>query len=233
MSRFVELLRSRKMTMIVSLPHNEPELAQAALEAGADVLKMHINVVHHASGTHFGSLAEEGDGLKKILALAGKRGCPCGIVPGAAPVIREPEIRELAALGFDFISAYGHHLAPGVLGLSEVARMVAPDYTYSQSEMAALGELPVDVVEASVIPPDGYGLPLSVRDLLGYRKIVEWTGKPVVVPTQRAIQPEDIAALAEVGVKAIMIGAVVTGETAGAVAGATRRFRRAVDALNC
>lgn len=229
MSRFVELLRTRRMTLLVSLPQNEPELAQAALEAGADALKVHINVAHRASGTYFGSLAEEGDNLRRILALAGQR--PCGIVPGAAPVIQEPEIRELAALGFDFISAYGHHLAPGVLGLPGVAKMVAPDYTYSQGEIAALRDLPVDVVEASVIPPEGYGMPLSVRDLLGYRKIVEWTGKPVVVPTQRVVRPEDLAALVEAGVKGIMIGAIVTGKTAGTVAEATRRFRRAIDAL--
>ena len=49
----------RPMVLIASLPRNDPQLAQAALDNGADVIKLHINLRHHASGTHFGALEEE------------------------------------------------------------------------------------------------------------------------------------------------------------------------------
>ena len=60
-TRFLDLLRaaqegSRSGVLIASLPRNDPELARAALAGGADVLKVHLNVTHNASGVRFGSL---------------------------------------------------------------------------------------------------------------------------------------------------------------------------------
>ena len=51
--RLLSLLRQRP-ALAVSLPLNDIALAKAAEEAGADALKIHINVHHDASGTHFG-----------------------------------------------------------------------------------------------------------------------------------------------------------------------------------
>ena len=47
------------MELIVSLPSNDPAMAQAATGAGADAVKLHMNVTHDASGTRFGSFAED------------------------------------------------------------------------------------------------------------------------------------------------------------------------------
>ncbi|MCA9781917.1 MAG: hypothetical protein KC800_34620, partial [Candidatus Eremiobacteraeota bacterium] len=46
-------------TLMVSLPRNDLQLARAAVDAGAQCIKVHINCHHFASDTHFGSLAEE------------------------------------------------------------------------------------------------------------------------------------------------------------------------------
>ena len=43
------------MDLVVSLPRNDVELATAAANAGANALKVHMNVAHRASGTHFGT----------------------------------------------------------------------------------------------------------------------------------------------------------------------------------
>ena len=54
---------------------------------------------------------------------------------------------------------------------------------------------------------------------------------PSDVPTERAIQPEDVAVLVgEAGINAVMIGAVVTGREAAGVQGAAERFAAAVAA---
>ena len=47
--RFVQLMDQRKFTLVVSLPSNDLELAKAALEGGADAVKVHCNVWHRAS----------------------------------------------------------------------------------------------------------------------------------------------------------------------------------------
>ena len=55
-----QVLAERKMTLIMSMPVNEPEVMQAALDAGADVVKVHVNLLHRASGNSFGTLEETG-----------------------------------------------------------------------------------------------------------------------------------------------------------------------------
>ena len=57
MKKLIDLLKTNKMTLIVSLPENSLELALAAVEGGADALKVHCGVKHKASGVEFGSLA--------------------------------------------------------------------------------------------------------------------------------------------------------------------------------
>lgn len=231
---FLTLLQGSRIVLVMSLPGNEPELASAAIDAGADALKVHINLEHRASGLKFGALEDERHNLEKILDLAGKRGLPVGIVPGATPVIDAKEIQEVEDFGFDFVSAYAHHLSPTALlgtATSRPAIMAGLDSTYSAEEIRAMAKSPFEIVEASIIPPEGYGEPLSCRDLLSYQNVVDLTGKPVVVPTQRRIRPEDMPALAAAGVRAIMLGAVVTGRTPENVALQVGAFRRSIDQL--
>lgn len=229
MSTFVHLLNSRPLTLIMSLPGNEPDLAAAALDAGADVLKVHINVEHKASGLKMGSLEEERARLERIIGLAGERKTPVGIVPGAFPGALGPGLRELEIMGFDFYSIYAHELGAHALTDTSMASMVAADCTYRRDEFEAMACAPFDIIEASVVEGEGYGKPLSWRDLLHYRNIADWTGKPVVVPTQRRIVVGDLPALRWSGIRGLMLGAVVTGRDASTVYDMVGEFRRAID----
>ena len=65
--KLLEVLR-QNFTLMVSLPRNDLELAQAAVDAGAQCIKVHLNCHHYASDTTFGSLDQERPVLKKILA---------------------------------------------------------------------------------------------------------------------------------------------------------------------
>ena len=87
------------------------------------------------------------------------------------------------------------------------------------------------VVEASIMPGTEYGQPLCMRDLLRYRTLVQATKLPVVVPTQRLIRPSEVAALAQTGVRGLMIGAVVTGRTEESIRRAVHEFRNAIDRM--
>ena len=71
MNKLLQRLNNEPFTLMVSLPQNDPELARAAIRGGAQGLKIHINVHHHASGTHFGTWAEERNEIEAILEEAG------------------------------------------------------------------------------------------------------------------------------------------------------------------
>ena len=95
-TRFLDLLRaaqegSRSGVLIASLPRNDPELARAALAGGADVLKVHLNVTHNASGVRFGSLAEKAANLEAIRGI--QLGRTEGIQLGKTEGIQLGEIR--------------------------------------------------------------------------------------------------------------------------------------------
>ena len=227
MTRFLELLKRQKMTLVMSLPENDPALCRAAFEEGADVVKVHMNVEHRASGTHFGTLAEERKALEEMLADA--RG-PMGLVPGASVEAAARDVHEASKLGFDFFSIYAHHM-PIVTPPVSQTWMVACDGSYSPDEVAAMEAMGAGVVEASIMPGAEYGQPLCMRDLLRYRALVSATRLPVVVPTQRLIRPEEVCALGQTGVRGLMIGAVVTGRGEESIRKAVSAFRNAIDRM--
>ena len=225
--KLTEVLNANKMTLIMSMPVNDLEVMQASLRAGADVIKMHVNLLHRASGNSFGSLRENAEVFKKMFAATD---VPMGIVLGADVDTVRAELGNLGDYDFSFLSLYGHHAPLGVCDIPEEL-MAACDGTYTMDEVKAFASCGAGVLEASIMPGSEYGMPLSFRDVCKYKALVENTTLPVVVPTQRKVRPEDVKALYQAGVKALMVGAVVTGETAESVYEAVSAFRKAIDAL--
>lgn len=225
MNDFLELLTGRKPALIMSLPMNDPALCRAAFEEGADVVKVHINVEHRASGTRFGRLSEESAALLEMLSAA--KG-PMGLVPGGSLEAVALDLQEAAQMGFAFFSTYAHHMPVAATGK---VWMAACDGSYDLSEVQSLERVGASVLEASIMPGAEYGQPLSMRDLMRYSAIAAHTSLPMVVPTQRFIRPEEIPALADAGMRGIMIGAVVTGRTEDSIRRAVSAFRNAIDRM--
>ena len=237
MTRHPEPGRTERMLregfhLLVSLPRNDLDLARAALEAGADGLKVHINLQHHASGMSTGPLEVEADRIAAIVAL----GLPVGIVPGAGEgLATRDEMLRLAELGVDFFDLYAEDMPAWMLRMDECPMSVMVAFSSTCSpwglvERVADASRPA-MIEASVMPHEQYGRPLVAADVSRYAELAARSGLPVVVPTQKAILPEEVAVLADAGVAAVLIGAIVTGAEADSMARATRAFRDAVDAL--
>ncbi|MDR0399979.1 MAG: hypothetical protein LBH51_03465 [Treponema sp.] len=218
-------LLEKRFALIASLPANDPLLAAAAWDRGADAVKIHINVKHRAGGLQFGTFDEERSRLEEILARAPG---PVGIMLGADPAAASADLEKVLAAGFDFVSIYGHH-APVRLLEAGITRMLAADGSYGPDMIRALASLG-DIFEASIVPPEHYGEPLNLRDLAAYKNITAALDIPVVVPTQKRIAAGEAARLYEAGVSAIMIGAISAGKSPGEFGRVTGEFRKAMDA---
>lgn len=223
--RLLSLLAERPR-LIVSLPLNSPELAQAAAEGGADALKVHLHVRHEASGTEFGDLAQERPRLERILRL----GLPTGVVAGAGDRLpTREEIAELAAMGLDFFDLYGHDMPAWLVAFQGLTRGIAIDASWTPAQLAHYQALGFELVEAAIVPHEGYGRPLTAADLAAYRQVREATPLPIIVPTQRAIRPEEAPLLTvRCGINALMIGVIVTGREPDALRAVTSRFAQAL-----
>jgi hypothetical protein len=221
------LLRERP-ALLVSLPRNDVAFAEAALAGGADGLKVHLNVAHHASGTYFGSWAEERDNIRAILAL----GVPVGMVPGTkAQTITPAEGREIIAAGVDFFDAYLQDMPiwlPEAKPAASIMVAFGPGDAAHGWQMARLAGR-CQLLELSIVPSEEYGTPLQESDLVSYAAICSrYPELPAIVPSQRALRPADVASILATGVRGILIGAIVTGKTAEEIRVATREFSAAV-----
>jgi hypothetical protein len=106
---------------------------------------------------------------------------------------------------------------------------VALDAGYSVHQALALEALGAEALEAAFIAHDGYGKPLTMADLAAYRDLHDTVDVPIIVPTQRAIRPEEATILTgECRIEGLMIGAIVTGRTAGEIERAVARYRTAL-----
>lgn len=227
MNAFLDTLKQKKFMLIMSMPVNDAPLARDAFEAGADVVKVHMNLTHRAGGTLFGDLAENRACFETMLSEA--KG-PMGLVPGGSAEAAGKDLIEASRMGFSFLSVYAHHMP--VWGMKHApAVMTAADCSYTTEEIAAFKACGADVLEASVIPGAEYGTPLTMRDVIRYRNITAAVDLPVVVPTQRAVRPDEVRALYEAGVNALMIGSIVTGKTRETILPAIEAFRTAIDRL--
>ncbi|MDR7519006.1 MAG: hypothetical protein QN131_10810 [Armatimonadota bacterium] len=216
---------SRRGLLIVSLPRNDAALARAAASAGADLLKVHVNVRHRASGTRFGSLDDEEDAIAQVLDV----GLPTGLVPGEDAMVTPDQIPRLRR--FAFLDAFVTRLP---LFLYDVGVPVIPaiPHDYPAEALGSLGALPGEWLEAALVPPQGYGLDPVADDLVALARLGALSRRRLIVPSQRRIRPEDLGRYFAIPqVWAVMIGAVVTGRTARGLGRATEAFRRALDAL--
>ncbi|MCR5661577.1 MAG: hypothetical protein K6G50_05565 [bacterium] len=227
MNKLLKAFKER-FVLLVSITQNDLELARIARDCGADAFKVHINCAHFASGTNFGTWQEEKD---KILEIRREIDLPMGIVTGAETVPGAEDLKEIRQAGFDFWDLFAHHTPPEYLGWEEMAHMTAvgPDWTPEQAR--SLESLGVDVIESSIIPRTNYRTRLTAADLCQYQRLAASVSIPIIVPTQKAVRPDEISWLKKTGVSGIAIGAVVTGLGTGKLGTVISSFRKAIDAL--
>ncbi len=216
------------MTLIISLAENDLDLANAAIEAGADAIKIHTNTYHRASGNTFGTAESYNSFLQE---LRKRFNGPIGVVPGDhLDKISKSELQQLEHYGCSFYSIYAHHHPSWMIGEGTWDRTYAISHldTRLLGSPAALG---FTALEASIIPSEEYGTPLRLDDLLNYQFLVNSIDVPVLVPSQRKLIPKDVRPLNTVGVKGVLLGAVVTEDRPETIYEKVSQFRKAIDEL--
>ena len=225
MNQLFSQLERSEWTLLVSLPQNSLELAQAALRGGAQGLKVHLNVEHFASGTRFGSFDQERETLSQIVDLATQHGANVGVVPGANGVFASmDDFRGLREIGVDYFDAYPSDCPAWALSQDDLDVMLAAPFGSDFEEFAEFEYLGMRLCEASILGHDDYGKPLTAADLGRYTALCNRLDAPVVVPSQKKIEPHDIPVLRRTGARALLIGAIVTGRDAAGIEAATRAF---------
>lgn len=157
-SRLKSLVYEKRFPLIVSLAANDPELARAAQEAGADAVKLHLNTVHEITGSRFGSWEEEREGILAVLAAVD---LPVGVVPGQGDAMAdERAFEEMAAAGVDFIDAPWFALPGAALRRSLQEGRPAVMAALSHADLVATAGLVADPANAGPAPNHVRALPV-------------------------------------------------------------------------
>ncbi len=222
----------QRFGLFVSLPDNLYQLAMAARVAGADGVKVHANVLHRASGRRFDGLRAESTRIREVRRAIGN--LSLGLMPGTDEAFASvEEIREVGLeTGIDYLDMYLAHVPEAYGELSDrFSLMWALDHHWKPEDLETAKQKGATHIEASVVDPADYRQPLDEKDLQTYREICAATDLPVIVPTQKAIRPDEVALLKEAGVRGLLIGAVVMTDGIEGVNQATSAFRQAINNL--
>lgn len=205
-----EILKKKNFYIIASPSTNDPKYIKAFISEGIQAIKLHFNITHPVSNQRMGSFDQEKE--KIVSLIIDYPSVIWGIVPGNLvtdkDIFEEIEFSKLEAF-FDFIDLFYHSYTPHYLGAS-LEKMVAIDKVLSSQELDILNKYKFFGIEASIIPKENYGLPLTLQDLMQYKKLIESTDIPVFIPTQKKLKPSDVFTLYEIGAKGIVLGQIST-----------------------
>lgn len=192
--------------VLVSLGRHDIELARAAVDAGAFGIKFHLNAYHRASGTTFGSFAEERPFIEQLARL----GKPMLVMSGQEVQPSLAELEMLGDYGVEGWNIYLEHVQPHLLA-SRLRPTLALDSESGEADLETVRSMPGAMVEASITRFQEYGQPLDEKDLARFAEIVRSSERLTIAPSQKQFTPEDMPRLRAVGIDAVLIGAVVTG----------------------
>ncbi|MCX7759120.1 MAG: hypothetical protein N2169_05895, partial [bacterium] len=223
-NRISYFMKKKKFLIIASPATNDYEVVSAFVDSGVEMIKLHLNITHPVSNKKIGSYEKEKDNILRLVIDYPK--VIWGIVPGNILTDRdsfeEIEYSQLEAF-FDFIDLFYYSYTPHYLS-SSLNKMVAVDRVLSREELEELNRYKFFGIEASVVDKNFYGLPLTLKDITDYRRLIGNTDIPVFIPTQKRILPSDVSILYSIGAKGIVLGQISTSFNIDSIKKITTQF---------
>ena len=215
MQTLQQLLVNKPFSTIISLPQNDFELARAAIEAGADALKFHINVSHFASGNHFEGIESYTQFIADVRAQF--KG-PIGVVLGdTIDKVAATDYELLQRLSIQYYSLYSAHIDERALSQQILEKTVAINYEFPLKQLPFFEQFKMTALELSIIKQSEYGQLLNLDDMLRYQSIRKQTNLPLIIPSQKKLTNANIKWLQSIGMNAVMLGAICIGQTADSI----------------
>jgi hypothetical protein len=210
LSRTIEHLKNN-FTLISSLNTNSAELAAASEESGVDAIEVHLNIEDAASTVRFGGIDLEETAIKEII---GSVRIPVGVWIGDMPMVNKDEWEKIVGTGLDYVKMLAHHMPSYVYNDDRLGKIISVGSGYVTELIGILSnDNKVGAIEASIMTPQVFRLPLTLYDLSNYTLIKKLSSKPVIVPSQKYIEPTDLKLLKRIGIEGVVTNKIVAGTT--------------------
>lgn len=204
---------------------NSRDYAIACEEAGADSVLFHLNQ-DVGGGVRFAGLEIEEDSIKDSLSVLK---IPTGISIGDTRALLYEDWEAIAEMGFSFVNMFAHQLPTFVWSDQRFEKLVSIGPGYILEQVKALAEFDsVSAIVAALTPSQGLGLPFTMLDGTTLKLVTKLANKPVYVPTQRGIRPQDIKLLKELGCEGLLLSSTVYGDSVESCKTNVSRFREEI-----
>ncbi len=170
----------------------------------------------------------EKENLARVLA---QTKIPVGLSAGWEKLLNKKELAQLCQLGFDFINIGIEHLSVSLLGAKKIGRVLRLNSRFCLDDIVNVSRDQCLAMDAAIIPAAQWGKELVVGDLQNYIAIVMSAGLPVLIPTQKLLQPSEAAIIADTGAKGLILTPIVLGSTARHVGQVIAEFKLAIEEL--
>jgi GTPase Era involved in 16S rRNA processing len=218
-AKLLNLLNKNTFSLLVELPKVDAVMVEAALAGGVDAILFSVS-----------DLQELKESKKEIIRLAKEVEVPVGLSIALLQGAAEKTLKELvAAVDFVEVAEEGIRKIKKIKGVNKLVRL---DDSSSMEELLKLSEEGAEVVDAAIIPKSRQQKEMTVGELQQYISIVISAALPVIIPTDLAIKPSEVAILWDAGAKAILLTPNILGRDPRAAEKNILQFRIAVDDLS-
>jgi hypothetical protein len=228
LGRIADILK-RKFTIISNLYTNSLQLASASEEGGADAIELNLNFEETGTGVRYGTIDLEEHAISEII---GSVKVPVGVRIGDAPMIRREEWEKIVSTGIDYVKMMAHHMPSFIYNDERVCKIISVGSGYVLEQVEILAhDGRVSGIEAAIISPQVFRLPLTLLDITTYALITRRASKPVIVPSQKYIEPNDLRILKKIGVEGLVINYTIIGTDPLGYAEILQEYKRVADEL--
>jgi len=214
-----------KFLLFGDLHLNSRDFAIACEDAGVDAVIFHLNQ-DVGGGVRFAGLEIEEDSIKDSLSVLK---IPAGISIGDTRALLYDDWEAIAKMGFSFVNMFAHQLPSFVWDDQRFEKLVSIGPGYILEQVKALSEFDsVSGIVAALTPNQGIGLPFTMLDGTTLKLVTKLSSKPVFLPTQRDIRPQDLKRLRDLGSSGLLLTSTVYGDSVDSCKEKISRFREIV-----
>jgi len=196
--------------LIGDLHVNSPQFAVACEEAGADAVLLHLNQ-DAQGGARFGGWEIEEQSIKDTFSVLK---IPAGISIGDNRLMLTSDWEAVVGVGFSFVNMLAHQLPTFVWEDPRINKVVSIGPGYLFEQVRSIADFPnTSAIVASLTPSQLIGLPLTLLDVTTLGLICKLSQKPVLMPTQRLIRPDDVGLMKNQGCKGVIASSTIYGES--------------------
>ncbi|MEM0118226.1 MAG: hypothetical protein QXV32_07245 [Conexivisphaerales archaeon] len=212
-SKIQQRLKDGKPLVIVELPGNSMELAQAAADAGADSIIAQLNNEHPVTHTYTGGLELEAAQIREMVS---QLKVPLGLHLGSQSRITKDDWARISELGVDYIAASIVSLPPYILGLNSLNKIVYLPTGLPFEHYRSIGSfdsiVAVSFEALSQTQPDPQ-FRLNALDLLNLDTVSRLSPVPVLFRASQDVEEEDVRFIIERGCSGLIVDPAFTGPT--------------------